>query len=180
MQSDLAARLRRSIRDIPDFPQPGVLFRDVTTLLLRPDLVAEAIDALWDPFEQAGVTHVVAVEARGFIVGTGIAMRRALPLVLLRKAGKLPGARLTESYDLEYGQATLEIHADVLRSGDRALIVDDVLATGGTACAAGRLVKRCGAAVAGYGFLAELVMLNGRGKLEGEKVVSLLEYDSEQ
>ncbi len=179
MQNDLAARLRRAIRDIPDFPQPGILFRDVTTLLLKPDLVAEAIEALWQPFADAGVTHIVAVEARGFVVGMGVSMRRNLPLVLLRKAGKLPGARLAESYELEYGRAMLEIHADVLHTGDRALIVDDVLATGGTACAAGRLVRRCGASVAGFGFLAELVPLGGRGKLEDTRIVSLLSYGPE-
>jgi len=176
MQNDLAARLICAIRDIPDFPQPGILFRDVTTLLLKPALVAEAINALWEPFADEGVTHVVAVEARGFIVGTGISMRRGLPLVLLRKAGKLPGARIAETYSLEYGSATMEIHSDVFRKGDRALIVDDVLATGGTAAAAGRLVERCGAGIAGYGFLAELVPLEGRKKLGSAKVISLLSY----
>jgi adenine phosphoribosyltransferase len=176
MDAELAARLRRAIRNIPDFPQPGILFRDVTTLLLRPSLVHEAIDALWEPFSGAGITHVVAVEARGFIVGTGISLSRGIPLVLLRKAGKLPGIRLAESYDLEYGKAMLEIHADVLKEGDRALIVDDVLATGGTACAAGRLVQRCGATIAGYGFLAELLLLKGKEKLGDVPVISLIDY----
>ncbi|MDM7916124.1 MAG: adenine phosphoribosyltransferase [Candidatus Eisenbacteria bacterium] len=177
MRDDLPERLRRSIRDIPDFPQPGVLFRDVTTLLLDPGLVAEAIDALWETFDRRGITHVVAVEARGFILGMGIAMRCKLPLVLMRKPGKLPAERLSEEYELEYGKGRLEVHADALRPGDRVLIVDDVLATGGTAAAAGRLVRRCGAELVGYAFLAELGFLEGRARLEGCHVLSLLRYD---
>jgi adenine phosphoribosyltransferase len=179
MPPDLDLRLRGAIRDIPDFPKPGILFRDVSTLLLHPDLVSEAIDALWREFSDASVTHVVAIEARGFVIGAGLALRQSLPLVLLRKPGKLPAKCFREAYDLEYGQAALEIHADALSSGQNALIVDDVLATGGTAAAAGRLVERCGAAVVGYGFLAELDFLGGRSKLLDAPVASLVHYRTE-
>jgi adenine phosphoribosyltransferase len=176
MGDDLATRLRESIRDIPDFPKPGVLFRDVTTLLMQPSLLREATEALWRPFADDGVSHIVALEARGFIFGGALALERGLPLVIMRKPGKLPAAVHSEEYELEYGRATLEVHTDALGETDRALVVDDVLATGGTAAAAGRLVGRCGAALVGYAFLAELDFLNGRAKLQEARVESLLRY----
>jgi adenine phosphoribosyltransferase len=179
MPNDLSARLEKAIRDVPDFPKPGIIFRDVTTLLLQPDLVSAAIDALWEEFAGRPTTHIVAIEARGFVIGAGLALRHRLPLVLLRKPGKLPSKSLSESYDLEYGSASLEIHADALRAGDRALIVDDLLATGGTAAAAGKLVRRCGASVSGYGFFVELDFLAGRAKLNDAPVASLLHYHAE-
>ena len=176
MGDDLATRLREAIRDIPDFPQPGVLFRDVTTLLIQPSLLREATEALWRPFAGDRVSHIVALEARGFIFGGAMAVERGLPLVIMRKPGKLPAAVHAEEYELEYGKATLEVHRDALGEDDRALVVDDVLATGGTAAAAGRLVDRCGAAVVGFSFLAELDFLSGRMKLPGGRIVSLLHY----
>lgn len=176
MHSDLPLRLRDSIRAIPDFPKPGILFRDVTTLLLKPNLVAEAADAIWEPYAASGVTHIIAIEARGFILGAGLALLHRLPLVLLRKPGKLPSTTIAESYDLEYGKSMLEVHADALSSSDRGLVVDDLLATGGTAAAAGRLVRRCGAEVAGYAFLVELDDLGGRARLADAPVVSLVRY----
>ncbi|MBD3160956.1 MAG: adenine phosphoribosyltransferase [Candidatus Eisenbacteria bacterium] len=179
MGADLAARLREAIRDVPDFPKPGVLFRDITTLLLRPDLVREAIHALWEPFAAERVTHIAGLEARGFILGTALAVDRHLPLVLMRKPGKLPGARFGEEYRLEYGSAGLEVHRDALGPGDRVLIVDDVLATGGTAAAAGRLAAQCGADVVGYAFLAEIEILEGRRQLGSVPAVSLLLYGAE-
>ncbi len=178
MPNDLSVRLEKAIRDVPDFPKPGIIFRDVTTLLLRPDLVSDAIEALWEPF--AGLRrYVVAIESRGFVIGAGLALRHRLPFVPLRKPGKLPSKSLSESYDLEYGSASLEIHADALRAGDRALVVDDLLATGGTAAAAGKLVRRCGASVSGYGFFVELDFLAGRAKLNDAPVASLLHYHAE-
>ena len=179
MGTDLAARLREAIRDIPDFPRRGILFRDITTLLLRPDLLREAVHALWEPFAASEVTQIAALEARGFVIGSALAVDRHLPLVLMRKPGKLPAARFGEEYHLEYGSAGLEVHRDALAPGDRVLIVDDVLATGGTAAAAGRLVERCGATVAGYAFLAEIAALEGRRQIEGRTVVSLLLYGAE-
>ena len=176
MGDDLAARLRGAIRDIPDFPKPGVLFRDVTTLLVQPALLREATEALWRPFAGDRVTHIVALEARGFIFGGAMAVERMLPLVIMRKPGKLPAAVHSEEYELEYGNATLEVHRDALGAGDRALVVDDVLATGGTAAAAGRLVNRCGAELIGCSFLAELDFLGGRSKLAGARLFSLLHY----
>jgi adenine phosphoribosyltransferase len=179
VESDLARQVRAAIRDVPDFPKPGILFRDVTTLLLRPDLLAGAVHELWVPFEGKGITHVVGVEARGFIVATGLSILYRLPLVLMRKPGKLPARRIMEEYDLEYGRAALEVHEDALHSGDCVLVADDVLATGGTAAAAGRLVQRCGAEVVGYCFLAELRFLNGREPLSGAPIVSLVSYELE-
>jgi adenine phosphoribosyltransferase len=177
VEPDLSRQVRAAIRDIPDFPKPGILFRDVTTLLLQPELVCRAVKELWAPFADKGISHVVGVEARGFIVATSLSVLHGLPLVLMRKPGKLPGRRLAESYDLEYGSATLEVHADVLRAGDRVLVADDVLATGGTAAAAGRLVARCGAEVVGYCFLAELEFLGGRARLDGAPIVSIVGYE---
>ena len=176
MGDDLATRLREAIRDIPDFPQPGVLFRDVTTLLVQPSLLREATYALWQPFAAERVSHIVALEARGFIFGGAMAVERGLPLVIMRKPGKLPAPVHTEEYELEYGRATLEVHRDALGENDHALVVDDVLATGGTAAAAGRLVERCGAQLVGYSFLAELDFLGGRKKLPGARIASLLQY----
>lgn len=177
MKSELATRMREAIRDVPDFPQSGILFRDVTTLLLKPDLLNEAVEALIAPFAAGGFSHVVALEARGFILGGAIAVKNKIPLVIMRKPGKLPAEAYAEEYELEYGRASMEIHRDALNEGDRALIVDDVLATGGTAAAAARLIERCGAKVAGFAFLAELGPLGGRSKLSGAEIVSLLRYD---
>ncbi len=176
MSDDLSARLCAAIRDVPDFPKPGILFKDISTLLLQPSLFTEAIDAIGSAFGDAGVTHVVALEARGFLFGAGLSLRLDLPLVIMRKPGKLPAATIQEEYQLEYGTAALEVHCDALCAGDRAMIVDDVLATGGTAAAAGRLVMRCGAILAGYAFLAELDFLGGREKLSAAPVYSVLHY----
>jgi adenine phosphoribosyltransferase len=176
MQIDLASRVRGAIRDIPDFPQPGVMFRDVSTLFLQPELFGEAVQDLATRQGGAGATHIVAIEARGFVLGACIALRRGLPFVLVRKPGKLPGKTIAEKYSLEYGEGSLEIHADAIPSGARAWVVDDVLATGGTAAAVGRLVARSGAKVAGYLFLAEIDFLGGRGVLQDAPVESLVRY----
>ena len=177
MTSDLPERLKAAIRDIPDFPKPGILFRDITTLLLHPKLFAESVDALWEPFAAQRVTHLAALEARGFLFASAITVRVGVPLVLMRKPGKLPSEHLTEEYDLEYGSAALEVHTDAFRPGDRVVVVDDLLATGGTAAAAGRLVRACGAELVAYAFLAELDFLNGREQLGDGTIHSLVHYE---
>lgn len=167
--------LYSAIRDIPDFPKPGIVFKDITPLLLDRDLLRSALDGLSGPFRDAGVTHVVAIESRGFLLGGPVALALKAGLVPIRKPGKLPHHRQRVEYALEYGTDALEMHRDALGSGDRVLVVDDVLATGGTAEAAGRLVRGCGAALVGYSFLIELAFLRGRGRL-GERVEALLHY----
>jgi len=172
----LPDRLRAAIRDVPDFPKPGILFRDITTLLARPELVDEALAALWEPF--AGGTDLVAgVESRGFILGATIAALHRLPFVPLRKPGKLPAAVWRESYALEYGSDALEMHQDAIQAGQRVLVIDDLLATGGTAAAAVRLVEHARGAVVGIATLAELTFLNGRSRLGAYRVHTLVRYD---
>ncbi len=174
----LAARLKARIRDVPGFPAPGVLFRDITPLLGDPGAFAEAIAALTSPFEAARVDAVAAIESRGFLFGGGVAGLLNAALVPLRKPGKLPAATLSEDYELEYGTASLEVHTDALASGLRVLIVDDVLATGGTAAAAFRLCRRLGAEVVGFSVLVALPPLGGLRRLEGlgPPVRTVLEY----
>ena len=167
--------LYRAIRDIPDFPRPGILFKDITPLLLDRELLRDALDGLSRPFREAGVTHVVAIESRGFLLGGPVALALNAGLVPIRKPGKLPYHRERVEYDLEYGTDALEMHRDSLGAGHRVLVVDDVLATGGTAEAAGRLVRGCGATLVGFSFLIELAFLKGRGRLT-ERVEALLHY----
>ncbi len=170
----LADQLRRTIRDVPDFPKPGIVFKDITPVLLDAALFRRVIDALADPFAAHGVTHVVAIESRGFILGAPVALRLGAALVPMRKPGKLPAAREREDYALEYGSDALEMHADAMPAGARVLVVDDVLATGGTAAAACRLVERVGGAVIGLSFLMTLTFLHGGDELKGRRVESLV------
>jgi adenine phosphoribosyltransferase len=179
VESSLDLRLRQAIRDIPDFPKPGILFRDITTLLLRPELMREAQEALAAPF-RGSVDVIAGVESRGFILGAPLAWPEGLPFVPLRKPGKLPAASFRESYALEYGTDSLEVHQDALKTGQRVLIVDDLLATGGTALAAAHLVERAGARVAGLAFLVELEFLHGRDRLAGYPIHSLVRYQGEE
>ncbi len=165
------------VRDVPDFPKPGILFRDITPLLLDPRALGRAVELLVEPFRATGVTRVVAVEARGFALGAPAALALEAGLVLVRKPGKLPGATRRASYRLEYGTDALEMHVDALGRGDRALIVDDVLATGGTAAATVALVEQAGAEVAGLGFLIELADLGGRARIgAGRRLHTVLRY----
>jgi len=164
------------IRDIPDFPKPGILFKDLTPLLRDPVALNVAIQALAEPFRDAGVTAVAGMEARGFIFGTLVAAALGVGFVPLRKPGKLPAATHSVAYDLEYGSATLEIHQDALDARDRVLLVDDLMATGGTAAASLALVRLTGAAVLGCAFVIELDFLNGRAALGDCRVHSLLHY----
>ncbi|MEU1005402.1 adenine phosphoribosyltransferase [Streptomyces tibetensis] len=154
------------IRDVADYPEPGVMFKDITPLLADPAAFTALTDALAEIAESTGATKVVGLEARGFILGAPVAVRAGLGFIPVRKAGKLPGATLAQAYDLEYGSAEIEVHAEDLNPEDRVLIVDDVLATGGTAEAAVELIRRAGAEVAGLAVLMELGFLSGRARLE--------------
>jgi adenine phosphoribosyltransferase len=168
--------LKARIRNIPDFPKPGILFYDITTLLRDPDGFKAALDAMTTPYRGQGISAVVGIESRGFILGAAVADRLGVGFCPIRKPGKLPAATINEAFQLEYGTDAIEIHADAIEPGQRVLIVDDVLATGGTARAAARLVKRLGGELHGLAFLIELEALRGRSLLEGEKVYSVLKY----
>ena len=168
--------LKQQIRNVPDFPKPGILFYDITTLLRDPHGFKATIDSLAAPYQGQGIDLVIGIESRGFILGAAVAERLGAGLVPVRKPGKLPSRVIKESYDLEYGKDALEIHADAVEHGQRVLIVDDVLATGGTAAAATQLVKKVGGALHGLAFLIELTFLDGRSKLGEENVYSVLQY----
>ncbi len=169
--------VRAAIRCIPDFPQPGILFRDITPVMEQPEAFAAALAGLKELLAGTRWDKVAAIESRGFIFGAPLATACGKPLVLLRKAGKLPGKTHSVSYDLEYGQATLEVHTDSLTPGDRVIVIDDLLATGGTAAAAAKLVEASGAAVAAFCFLVELDGLKGRELLgAAAPVFSLVNY----
>jgi adenine phosphoribosyltransferase len=170
-------RLRSLVRDVPDFPQQGIVFKDITPLLGDEVAFSTAIDMIVVHFGRGNVDKVVGIEARGFILSSPVAYHFGAGFVPVRKAGKLPWESEAEEYELEYGTETLEIHRDAFSAGERVLIVDDVLATGGTARATARLVERLGAKVVGIAFLVELGFLNGRDKLQGYEVLSLLSYD---
>ena len=169
------ASLKAVIRDVPDFPKPGIVFKDITTLLKNPRAFRRALDLVTVLCGDHLADKVLAIESRGFIVGAPLADRLGLGFVPLRKPGKLPGKTLRHTYALEYGEDCLEIHDDAITPGERVLIVDDVIATGGTAHAAGELVGKLGGTVAAYAFLVELSFLNGRARLEGD-VLSLIRY----
>ena len=169
--------LKQLIREVPDFPKKGILFYDITTLLKDKLGFATLIDALAEHYLNTDIDLVLGMEARGFIFGPALAYRLNAGFVPVRKPGKLPAATASLSYDLEYGSNTLEIHRDAIQSGQRVIIVDDLLATGGTAAATVQLAKSLGGDVCGLGFVVELDFLNGRDKLKGCDVFSLLHYD---
>ena len=169
--------LKRYVRDVPDFPVPGILFRDVTPLLRDPAAFSHALDLVTGAIDAKKPDAIVGIESRGFIFGAPAAARLGLPFVPVRKPGKLPAARMSVEYSLEYGDAQLDIHADALTAGQRAVIVDDLLATGGTSRAAAKLVELLGARVAGFVFLIELSALAGRASLDGYDVQSFVVYD---
>ncbi|MEU6647973.1 adenine phosphoribosyltransferase [Streptomyces sp. NPDC046900] len=164
--TDITALLLSRIRDVPDHPQPGVMFKDITPLLADPKAFTALTDALAELAVRHGATKIVGLEARGFILGAPAAIRAGVGFVPVRKAGKLPGATLLQAYDLEYGSAEIEVHAEDLSAADRVMVVDDVLATGGTAEASLQLIRRAGAGVAGVSVLMELGFLGGRARLE--------------
>jgi adenine phosphoribosyltransferase len=166
--------LRRFIRDVPDFPTPGILFRDITPLLASPEAFGAAVEAMADPFRGSNAGKVVGIEARGFMFGAAVARELGLGFVPARKPGKLPGRTEKIAYGLEYGSDGLEIHADAFSPGDSVVVVDDVLATGGTAAAAAELVERLGARVVALIFCIELAALGGRDRLSGRPAHSVL------
>jgi adenine phosphoribosyltransferase len=168
--------LKSKIRHVPDFPKAGILFYDVTTLLRDPEGFRIAIDGLSTPYKDKGITLVVGIESRGFILGAAVADRLGAGFVPVRKIGKLPSKTVKVSYDLEYGSDSLEMHQDAIEPGQRVLIVDDLLATGGTARATVDLVKQLGGTVEGVAVLIELLELNGRERLAGESLFALLQY----
>lgn len=170
--------LKRTIRGVPDFPKQGVYFYDVSTLFRDARALSTVIEQMSKRFSTAQVDAIAGIEARGLILGSALAVSLGVGLILVRKQGKLPAAREGESYALEYGEARIEVHRDAIAAGQRVLVVDDLLATGGTAAATGRLIERLGGSVAGYAFMVELGFLAGRERLSGPDVFSLIRYDA--
>ena len=168
--------LEKVIRDIPDFPKEGIVFKDITPLLKDPVALKEAHSRIADHFKDKEIDLIAGAESRGFIFGMGVAMLMGVGFVPIRKPGKLPYTTHSESYDLEYGSDSLEVHTDAFSKGQKVLLIDDLLATGGTMSACEKLVEKCGAEVAGCAFLIELAFLNGREKLKTEEVFSVLKY----
>lgn len=171
--------LKALVRTIPDYPKKGILFRDITTLIEHPEGFKESIERIAGRYRGQGITHVAGIEARGFIFGAGVAIALGVGFIPIRKKGKLPGETIGQNYALEYGVDTIEIHADVLDGNDKVLLVDDLIATGGTAIAAVGLLRRTGATVKDAAFVIDLPDLGGAGKLkvEGVKVASLIGFD---
>lgn len=174
--TNLNTHLKQFIRDIPDFPIKGIMFRDITTLLANPDAFRETIDGLLTPYTNERIDKVVVIESRGFIFGTPMAYQLNAGVVPVRKPGKLPAETLTEEYELEYGTNTLQIHTDAIKKGERVIIVDDLLATGGTVEASIRLVEKLGGEIVGISFLAELMDLRGRERVGDYPYYSLIQY----
>ena len=167
---------QQAVRDIPDFPKEGIIFKDITPVLRDPELCLAILDELHDRWVGQGVDVVAGIESRGFLFGMGLAMRLGVPFVPIRKEGKLPAETVKTSYELEYGEAVIEMHKDAIHSDHKVLIHDDLLATGGTAKAAADLIQKVGGGVAGFSFLIELDFLNGREKLGDGRVDSLVNY----
>ncbi len=170
-------RIRAAIRDVPDFPKPGIVFKDITPILGDPSLFGEVVREFADRYRPMKIEKVAAMESRGFIFGSPLAAAIGAGFVPLRKHGKLPHTTLAESFTLEYGEETLEIHTDAIRRGERVLVIDDLLATGGTAAAAVHLVEKAGGRVVELAFLIELAFLDGRARLENVPVYAMIRFD---
>ncbi len=168
--------LKRYIREVPDYPKPGINFYDITTLLKEPQGLRATVDSFGRLFHGRVIDKVIGIESRGFLFGPQLAYQFSAGFVPVRKPGKLPAETVSQPYELEYGTDELQMHRDGVGPGERVLIVDDVIATGGTAAATAKLVESCGAEVAGFGFVVELTFLNGRGKLDGYDVATLVRY----
>jgi adenine phosphoribosyltransferase len=171
-------KLKAIIRDVPDFPKPGILFKDISTIMLNPEISKEVLNHLKDVYKDQQIEAVAGIESRGFLFGYPLAMELGVPFVLIRKEGKLPYKKIKHAYDLEYGSAVVEIHEDAILPGQRVLIHDDLLATGGSADAAAELIKKCGGQIAGFNFLVGLSFLNGSEKLSkhSSNIVNLARF----
>ena len=168
--------LKQSIRDIPDFPEKGIIFKDITSLLINPDALQYSIDLLVDECRKYSIDKIAGIESRGFIFGMPVANKLGLGFIPIRKPGKLPAETISQTYELEYGTDSIEIHRDAISRGEKIVIIDDLLATGGTAEAACSLIDKCGGEVILISFLIELLFLNGRNKLKERNIFSVLEY----
>lgn len=171
-------KIKDVIRDIPDFPKPGIIFKDITPIMMNPELSEEIIQHLVSLYKDQKIDKIAGIESRGFLFGYPLAIRLGLPFILIRKIGKLPYEKVSYLYDLEYGSSTIEMHTDAVKPGERILIHDDLLATGGSAAAAAELIKMCGGEVAGFNFLVSLSFLNGEEKLlpHSENITNLVGY----
>jgi adenine phosphoribosyltransferase len=163
---NLEDRLKGTIRDVPNFPKEGIMFKDISTIMLDPKLSNDVLNHLVDIYKNENIDAIAGIESRGFLFGYPLAMRLGVPFILVRKEGKLPYKKISHSYDLEYGSATIEIHTDAIEKGQRVLVHDDLLATGGSANAAAALIEKCGGFVAGFNFLVSLDFLKGEEKLK--------------
>ncbi len=174
----LSDALKEAIRDIPDFPKPGIIFKDITPIMKDPTLSNQVLDHLTEWYQEKNIDAVAGIESRGFLFGYPLAMRLGVPFILIRKKGKLPYKTIQYDYALEYGTATIEMHTDAINTGDRILIHDDLLATGGSAEAAGKLIEKAGGVVAGFDFLVELEFLKGADKLHqfSNNITNLVAY----
>ena len=177
MKNSSSERLSQAVRTVPDFPRPGIMFKDITTLLKNSELLQLAVDNIYNNFRSERIDQIAGIESRGFILAAALAYKFKCGFIPIRKPGKLPAAKISEEYQLEYGTDRIEIHQDALRPGDRVLLVDDLLATGGTARAACNLIKRLQGEIVGLAFLIELSFLKGRQLLENFTILSLIQYD---
>ncbi|SFT88123.1 adenine phosphoribosyltransferase [Lishizhenia tianjinensis] len=166
MNIDLVEKVKAEIRDVVDFPKEGIVFKDITPIMLDPQLSNEIVEHLATQYKDSGITKIAGIESRGFLFGYPLAMRLGIPFILIRKKGKLPYKKVSYSYDLEYGSATIEMHEDAVDANDKVLVHDDLLATGGSAEAAAHLIKKCGASVEAFNFLVSLDFLEGDQKLK--------------
>jgi adenine phosphoribosyltransferase len=174
----LEENLKSVIRDVPDFPKPGILFKDISTIMLDPKLSKEVLAHLKDLYQSESIDAVAGIESRGFLFGYPLAMELGVPFILIRKKGKLPYKKKSHSYELEYGSAVIEMHEDAVKKGQKVLIHDDLLATGGSASAAAELIKKCGGSVFGFNFLVALDFLKGDQKLKNysSNIINLVRY----
>jgi len=174
----LEAKLNSAIRDVPNFPKEGIVFKDITPIMMDAELSIEVVDHLFEMYKNEGLDAIAGIESRGFLFGYPLAMKLGIPFILIRKKGKLPHKIISYDYDLEYGSATIEMHVDAVKEGQNVLIHDDLLATGGSANAAGMLIEKAGGEVAGFNFLVTLEFLNGKEKLKrfSNNITNLVAY----